>query len=112
MIIELTNLRPSPDLYFSRKLGWEQGDPPEDLNVPRWGDLRFFRRCTTPRDEPESMVEELGVRGDSIDPIDDGKRVRVNATITGELNPDSSHSPGEWIAMSLESLHVPGPSIV
>ncbi len=100
MIVELTNLHTSPDLYFSHKLGWEAGDPPDDLEVLGWENLRFFRRVSS----NEPRVWELGVRGDSILPISEGKRVRSHATITGELLADSMHTPGEWIAGALLSM--------
>jgi len=95
MIVELTNLQPSPDLYFTHKLGWRAGDPPGDLDVPGWEDLRFFHRLA---------YKELGIRGDSIEPISEGKRVRSHATITGELLADSARTPGEWIALALATM--------
>ena len=110
MIVELTNLHASPDLYFTRKLGWEAGDPPADLEVPGWENLRFFYRQVIEIERvgdglpSKSVYEEFGVRGDSIKPISEGKRVRSHATLTGELLADSIHTPGEWIAGALGAM--------
>ena len=102
-MIELSNLEHSADLYFSRRLGWMSGSAPEDFEVPGWENLRFFLR-----DRKSNKALEFGVRGDSIEPRSEGKRIRAHATFIGELRVEADAvEAGAMIAAGLDAMKVP-----
>lgn len=107
-MIELTNMRPADDSFFSAEAGWFRGDPPEGFEVPGWTNLHFFSRVELVDDGgPGHRVDsiEYGVIGDSVEPVHDGKRVRSSAVLVWRGAPPSGAvSPEEWIAEALLAM--------